>query len=80
MRGSLSREGVSVQGGGLCPGRGSLSREGVSVQGGGLCPGGSVEGSLSKEGVSVEGVSVKGGICQGDLPYGKERADWNAFL
>ena len=28
--------GVSVQGGGLCPGRGSLSREGVSVQGGGL--------------------------------------------
>ena len=54
--GSLSG-GVSVQGGGICPGGvsvqgvlspgGSLSRE-VSVQGG-LCPGG----------VSVQGVSVK---------------------
>ena len=31
-RGSLSREGVSFKGGGLCTGRGSLSREGVSVQ------------------------------------------------
>ena len=41
-RRSLSREGVSVQGGGLCPGRGSLSREGVSVQGRDLCPGLSV--------------------------------------
>ena len=41
-RGSLSREGVSVQGGGLCPGRGSLSR-GVSVQGG-LYPGRGLSG------------------------------------
>ena len=37
-RGSLSREGVSVQGGGLCPG-GSLSGESLSRKGGGLSRG-----------------------------------------
>ena len=49
--------GASVQGEGLCL-EGSLSK-GVSVQGG-LCP----------HELSVHGV---GGLCQGDLPYGKER-------
>ena len=52
-RGSLSREGVSVQGC-LCLG--------VSVQGG-FCP----ERSLSR-GVSVWGVSVQWSLCMGDLP------------
>ena len=56
-RGSLSREGVSVQGRGLCPGKGSLSREGVSVWGGGLCLS---RGSLSTVGSLSSGVSVWG--------------------
>ena len=56
-RGSLSREGVSVQGSlsrGLCPGyslsRGSLSRGSLSRC---LCPGGSLSGGL-----------CPGGLCQ----------------
>ena len=44
---------------------------GVSVHGRGLCLGG-----ISVAGISVGGerVSVQGGLCQGDPPYGKERA------
>ena len=54
--------GVSVQGGGLCPGRGSLSREGVSVWG------------VSVQGVSVQGVSIWEIPPDRDPPYGNERA------
>ena len=55
---SLSRGGLRLGGGHLCPGRGSLSKE-VSVRQGSLCP---------------EGVFVWGGLCHGDPPYGNERA------
>ena len=78
-------KGVSVQGGFLS--RGSLSRGG-SLSTGGLCLGGgvvqgvSVQGVSLQRGVSVQGflcpeggwVSVRGGLCQRDPLYGKERA------
>ena len=55
-RGSLSGEGVSVQGGGSLSGEEGLSVEGVSVQGGGLC--------LEEEGLCPErGFLWGGGLC-----------------
>ena len=76
-------EGVSVQGG-RGPGEGSLSRW-IQSRGEGLCPGEGVSVQVaSAQGVCVQwglcpgGVSVPGGffvrgaLCQGDPPYGKE--------
>ena len=71
VQGDLCQWGVSVQGGGLCPGRGSLSREGVSVQG------------VSVQGASAQVVSVLGVFCQGDPRSVKSRRYafyLNAFL
>ena len=66
--GSLSREGVSVQGRGLCLGRGSLSREGSLSRA--LCPGWvSVQGSLCPV------ASLSRGSLSGRSPqYGNVRA------
>ena len=58
-------------GGCLCPG---VSVQGVFVQEG-FCPGGGLRaGGLCTEGSLSVWVSVQGCLCQGDLPYGKERA------
>ena len=78
-KGSLSREGVSVQGRGLCPGKGSLSGEGVSVCPGGLCPqwdlypvgylsGGSLWVSLSDLSMSRGSLSGEGSLSRGLCP------------
>ena len=61
-RGSLSREGVSVQGRGLCLGKGSLSGEGVSVWGGV-----SVQGSLSRVGLCPGGLCPVASLSRGSL-------------
>ena len=73
-RGSLSRRGVSVQEGGLCP-RGFCPRGlflgGFPVQVGSLSRLGLFPGDVSVQGVSLSsGVSVLEGLCQGGLYQG----------
>ena len=92
--GDLSREGVSISGGDLCPGGSLFSRVSVleaSLSWRGLCPGGvSVQGrgSVSRGGGLCQGVSVQGGLCLGGLcqetPHtvtcGRYAFYWNAFF